>query len=137
MSTLDPIRINRTVRFKVNNNKEDQKSLARKAKVVKQKKMADEERLKDRRFLDQLVEPRSFVHVARAFVNNRQVGLLLDDFLVQHGITQATPGLTVQEANLSQRLAALAHGNHNIDPQTLRGLRIFFRVEAFTMARTL
>ena len=86
--------------------------------------------------MDQLVEPRSFVHVARAFVNNRQVGLLLDDFLVQHGIpdprlAQATPGLTVQEANLSQRLAALANGNHNIDPQTLRGLRIFFEGGGF------
>ena len=35
MSTLDPLKpVNRTVRFKVDPNKEDQKSLARKVKVV-------------------------------------------------------------------------------------------------------
>ncbi|CAB9531517.1 unknown protein [Seminavis robusta] len=134
MSTLDPLNpINRrTVRFDIDPSKEDQKSLARKAKAVKQKKMAAEEQRKDHRFLEQLVAPGNFRTVAHVVLNNGSINAQLNYFLDQHqirdpGLTQAGPLASLQEANLSTRLGQLAHVSlANIDQVQLHAVRVLF-----------
>jgi hypothetical protein len=99
--------------------------------------VSPEELRKDRHFLEELVEHQSLATVAHAFVNHRQVGLLLDDFLVQHGIPdpglqQAAPRLTLAETNLLQRLASLTRvDRNNIDRQALHSLRVIFEAGGF------